>query len=141
LRFYPYHLWAAPPGRMLSETVASHLQRARVVGFGSRDAAADYELLGQVTALEEKDVTEEDWRAHLAMRFQLVETRTGRVVWEHAFDEEKKVAERKPRAVVAAMDAILDEQLEGLTAALDGYLASVEQARGVPVGDAREDAP
>lgn len=140
LRFYPYHLWVAAPGRMLSETVASHLRRAGVVGLASRDVAADYELLGQVIALEENDVAEDDWRAHLAMSFQLVEARTGRVVWEHAFDEQKRIAKQKPRAVVAAMNAILDGQLEGLTTALDGYLTSVEAKRGQPVGAAGDGA-
>jgi ABC-type uncharacterized transport system auxiliary subunit len=119
LRYYPFDLWASKPGRMLAEAVAMHLRKTELfsdVSFGPVVGAADYELRGEVLSIEERDVDERSWRAHLAMRFELVQVATQEVVLRHEFDSERPVGERKVRAIAAALDAILAAELDRLSA-------------------------
>lgn len=132
LRFYPFDLWASKPGRMMAEAVTEHLRTAGLfadVSMRTTVGNADYELRGEVVTVEELDVGERDWRAHLAMRFELVSLATNEVVMRHAFDSERPVAERKVSAVAEALDAILGAELGTLTTQLDEQLARTAQGR------------
>lgn len=127
LRFDAYRLWVAKPGRLLGEAVAEHLRTGAmfraVVGQGS-GRAADYELRGEVLAIEEVDQDAEHWRARLALRFELVRVHDDAVVWRHAFADERAVPELKTASVVATLDALLGDALVGLDAGLQGWFAT-----------------
>lgn len=126
LRFYPFDLWAGKPGRMMAEAVTSHLDRAGLfadVSMRSTVGLADYELRGEIITIEELDVSERDWRAHLAMRFELLDVATGEVVMRHAFDTLRPVSTRKVSEIAKALDEILGAELATLTIAIDEQLA------------------
>jgi len=130
LRFYPFDLWASKPGRMMAEAATGHLRAAGLfanVSMRSTAGLADYELRGEVVTVEELDVGERDWRAHLAMRFELVSLATGEVVLRHAFDSERPVAVRTVSAVAQALDEILGAELTNLTTLLAEQLARTAQ--------------
>ncbi len=118
LRFYPFDLWASKPGRMMAEAVTQHLRKAGLftaVAMQTVTGGADYELRGEVITLEELDLGERDWRAHLAMRFELVRLDDGAVVMRYAFDEQRPVPERKVAAVADKLDEILGDELIKVT--------------------------
>ncbi|MFO0746635.1 MAG: ABC-type transport auxiliary lipoprotein family protein [Myxococcota bacterium] len=137
LRFDAYRLWVTKPARMLREAVARHLADARlfraVVGRSGGESP-DYELAGEVITLDELDVAPREWQARLAMRFELVRASDGAVVWQHAFAAERPVTSGKPADVVAALDAILADELATLSDGLTGYLAGLP-ATGQPAAD------
>jgi ABC-type uncharacterized transport system auxiliary subunit len=119
LRYYPFHLWASKPGRMLPEAVTAHLREAGLfadVRYGPVVGASDYELRGEVISIEERDADELSWQAHLAMRFELVTAATQEVVLRYAFDRERPIREREVGAVAEALDGILGEELDILSA-------------------------
>ena len=118
LRFYPFDLWASKPGRMMAEAVTQHLRKAGLftaVAMQTVTGGADYELRGEVITLEELDLGERDWRAHLAMRFELVRLDDGAVVMRYAVDEQRPVPERKVAAVADKLDEILGDELIKVT--------------------------
>lgn len=131
LRFDAYRLWAARPGRMLSDAVADHLRATgRFAAVSTHPPlAADFELRGLVERLEEVDHDKTHWTARLAMRFELVALPGDQVVWRHAFDTERALAAPRPGDVVTTLDAILADELARLSAGLDQYLATRTQAR------------
>lgn len=138
LRFDAYRLWAAKPGRMLRDAVAEHLRasgRFAAVSTHLGAAPADFELRGEILAIEEVDVDKTHWLARLAMRFELVETLAdrptadaktpdGEVLWRHAFATERPVSAQNPAEVVATLDAILADELGRLGEALSQYVAA-----------------
>ena len=118
LRFYPFDLWASKPGRMMAEAVTAHVRQAGLfatVTMQTMAGDADYELRGEVLTLEELDLGERDWHAHLAMRFELVRLSDEEVVMRHAFDETRPVPERKVAAVADKLDEILGQELVKVT--------------------------
>lgn len=126
LRFYPFDLWAGKPGRMMAEAVTEHLRSAgifRDVTMSTVAGEADFELRGEVVTIEELDVAEKDWRAHLEMRFELVSVATSEVVMRHKFDTNRPVLEHKISAVARVLDEILGAELANLTTAIDAHLA------------------
>jgi len=132
LRFYPYRLWVARPGRMLSEVVANHLDALglfEAVTPRPTERPAEYELRGEVLAIDELDPIDvpegvkKTWQARLSLKLAVSSTMSGAVVWQHAFETVRDVARHDPRAVVEALAAILDDELGRIAADLDRTFA------------------
>lgn len=132
-QYYWFKLWAAKPQKIVSELIASHLMHTGMVDEVTTkilDRLPDYELSGEVVAIEELDA-EEVWFAHLAMRLSLVRFEDGQIVWQGSFDDRKRVYERQPVFVVKAMSVLLEQQLRAATEQIGAKLAEEAARRGV----------
>lgn len=147
-QYYWFKLWAAKPQKIVSELLADHLMHSGMVAEVTTkilDRLPDYELAGEILAIEELDA-EETWFAHLSMRLQLTRFEDGQVIWQRSFDQRKRVYERQPVFVVKAMSALLEEELRVVTAEIGAKLADEAARRGVapvarPVLDPTVTAP
>lgn len=128
-----FRLWAAKPRKMMREVVAGHLKHANlfenvVINIGDR--IPEYELRGEILAIEELDASADVWFAHLAMRFTLVRFEDGKRIWEYDFDERRQVYNRMPVHVVRTLSEILEDEMVTVTQKLDTYFAN---ATGAPL--------
>ncbi len=129
-RYYPFKLWAAKPQHMFRELVERHLAVHKLCLEVSREYGEelpDYELSGEITAIEEYD-SGDVWFGHMSMRFELVRFRDKLPVWFYHFDRKLKVYEKQPVYVVRALSKIAEEEMVRVTAELDAVLS---RERGV----------
>ncbi len=128
LRYYNYRLWVSKPRKLLAELTSSYLRTSNVVSDVVQqigEKLPDYTLESDVVAIEELDSTQDQWFAHLAMRFSLVRYEDKTVVWQYGFDEKKRVYQRDPTYVVKALSDIFREQMQVAISQLDSYFESV----------------
>ncbi len=140
VRFYEYRLWIAKPGHMLGEVVASHIDALglfEAVTMRSTERPAQYELRGEVMAIDELDELElvgvgesegkptKLWKARLGLKLEVSAMDTQAVVWRHDFQVERTVAKNDPREVVATMVTILEDELKRAMVDLDRTFAQL----------------
>ena len=134
MQFYAYHLWSVDPDRMLGDLLLKHLRAARLFTNITRSAESytpDFHLTCDIQAIEEYDAPE-TWYARLAVEYQLIEEKSGDVVWKKLFDLRKSVSQQEPVYVVRELSALAEtihERLvEELEVALDEakYRASTQ---------------
>lgn len=114
LQRYYYHRWAAPPGLMLTDTLRSayaQTGRFRTVSTGSA-ARSDMILSGQVAALEEVDVTEEEWQGRIVLELRLRDSTTGELLWSDTVEERETLEERSPAGLAEALSVALGRIVE-----------------------------
>jgi len=121
MQFYGYHLWAVDPDRMIGDLLLKHLRSARLFENVIRTVESyspDYSLTCDIQGIEEYD-SKEYWYAHLAVEYQLVEEKTGQVVWKKLFDLRKTVQNQEPVYVVRELSSLLETMHERLVQELD----------------------
>lgn len=139
MQFYAYHLWAVDPDRMIGDLMLKHLRTARLFDNASRSVEAtppDFILTTDVQAIEEYDGPQ-TWYAHLAIEYQLLEEKTGAVVWKQTYDLRKAVAQQEPVFVVRELTALLETIHDRLTADLEVALETAAQKRRTAPASAR----
>jgi ABC-type uncharacterized transport system auxiliary subunit len=120
-RYYHFRFWVAKPQSMVAELVLQHLKHLnlfREISLTYTAGIPDYELAGQIDALEEYD-SGDTWYAHLAMSFRLVRFSDRQVVFTWQFDEKKEVFTKEPVYVVRGLSELLDQQMQAMMPALD----------------------
>ena len=93
-QYYWYRLWATKPRKMLPELISGHLRYTNIfktVSTTIEDRLPDYILDIEINAIEELDVSETEWYAHLALRFTLQRTEDSANVWTYSFDVRRPV--------------------------------------------------
>lgn len=129
---YPYHRWTAPPRRLIAEACGTYLEGTglfrRVTHSG---ITADWRLRGFVRHFGQV-VRDGRWWGHVALGFELVATKTRRVVWSGEFERSLPAKRRHPEAVVEALSRALGEILEEASARIrearaQGFVDSDEQ--------------
>ena len=113
LQFFYQNTWADRPSRMLGQVLAKELQdrgnfRSVVQRLG--DSPPDYTFESTVVALEELRGADSSF-AHLTMTFRLVAFASGKILWQHSFDEQRPLGQHQVDLVVRALSMILQEQL------------------------------
>ena len=97
-----------------------------------------YELEAEIEGIEEYD-SGDVWFAHLAITFKLVEFESGKVVWVHSFDVQKKVFNKQPVYVVKSLSEIMEIEMEKMVIGLDVFFAKRDGVDpGIPWLDAEE---
>jgi len=135
-KYYHYRFWVAKPQQMLGELVHRHLLHTnlfRETTLVYQSQVPDYELLGEIEAIEEYD-SGDVWYAHLAMSLRLVRFSDRRIVWAYRFDKKKEVPNKQPVYVVRAMSDILEEEMaaitEGIARTMEGEIVKPAAANG-----------
>jgi len=124
MQFYNYHQWAVKPEYLITDMVYKHLRAANLFKSISRtllDFKPDYSLTGQILAIEEYD-SQEKWFAHLAISFQLEETKSKRQVWYRTYDLRKVVAQHEPVYVIRELSFLLEHIMDKVVVELEALL-------------------
>ena len=125
-QYYWYRLWASKPRKMLGELITGHLrytQLFQTVSTTIEDKLPDYSLDVEIVSIEELDVSNTEWYAHLSLRFNLIRMEDGTTAWTYTFDAKRPVADNRPVYVVKAMSELLDAELTKAFQDLDKKLA------------------
>jgi ABC-type uncharacterized transport system auxiliary subunit len=109
LDYYNFHRWSAPPSVMVTDAMRDAFHES---GYfkGVRSGFAngvDILLKGRLIALEEVDVSEDEWRARIVLDLQAVDTRSGDVIWSRVVKKEQAIDERTPEGVAIASSKAL----------------------------------
>lgn len=130
-QYYWYRLWASKPRKMLNEIILAHLRYANLfqsVSTTIEDRLPDYLLDVYIVSIEELDVSDKEWYAHMSLRFTLTRSSNSQPVWTYSFDAKRPVASNQPVYVVKAMSEMLSTELVKTFEALDQKLSEIEES-------------
>ena len=117
--FYDLDLWASRPEHMLAQVAGEYLNRAAIFKSVETKTSGkpDYELLGNVVAIEEIDEGSSQY-ARLAIQLTFRKTESDEVLWEKSFDEKKSMSDREPRTTAETISKIYGKIIEETLSAL-----------------------
>ncbi len=114
--FYAYHRWASDPGAQVTTAVVDSLRLSHSVSFVEpyeSHRRADYLLSGRLERLEELDYGGEV-AVEAKVSAELINVRTGAVVWAGDSSKTVKVARKDMNCVVTAMSHALSDSVNQL---------------------------
>ncbi len=124
--FYEYHRWAIEPGATVTTAVVESLRSNRLfssVALYAGSHSADYLFSGTLDKLQEVDYGG-GVRVEAKLSAQLMNLRTGAIVWTGHASETSKVEGHDVNAVVAgmsrALQASIDQLLTGMERQVSG---------------------
>ncbi|MCU0609035.1 MAG: ABC-type transport auxiliary lipoprotein family protein [Chitinispirillaceae bacterium] len=133
LQYYYYRVWAVKPTRMIADLVYKHLSSSGIVTSVIRrldeGPHPDYELSGNVEALEEYD-SQELWFAHVAIRITLNRASDGTTIYSRRFDLRKRVYMHTPENVIKELSSLMEYIMTQTVLDLDLVFA---KEYGIPV--------
>jgi ABC-type uncharacterized transport system auxiliary subunit len=113
VEFYQYHRWAIDPGVTVSRAVVDSLRASgrfmEVHAYDSHNRS-DYLLIGHVERLDELDYGSE-LRVGAALSAELIDLRTGRMVWSGSASHTLKVDHRDVYSVVEGLSNAVEADL------------------------------
>jgi ABC-type uncharacterized transport system auxiliary subunit len=118
--FYEYHRWAASPRAAITQFMADALRAQSVfrsVAVHERGLQATYVLTGNIEQLEESDQGR-DVRAVCTISAQLIDARSGAVVWSDTASETVAVQKRDVAGVVSSLSAAAQTVVDRLVASV-----------------------
>ena len=121
---YAYHRWEEPPVDMLRVSLIRQLRDSgqySSVNTLMSDSTGRYVVRGRLYDFEEVDGT--NIAALVSMEFDLLDRKTGGVLWSHFYSQSEPVEGKKIPDVVAALNRNLDRGLKQITAGLGDYFA------------------
>jgi len=128
LRYYNYRFWAVKPTRMVTDLVFKHLNSVELVSGVVRrfdeGRKPDYEISGNIEALEEYDSGEDLLFAHVSMRVNMTRLSDGANIYSRHFDIRKKVFRREADLVIREMSQIVEYVLTQAIDDIDIKLAA-----------------
>jgi ABC-type uncharacterized transport system auxiliary subunit len=130
-QYYNYMLWAVKPQKMLSDLFlkqVAHAGRFAAVAAEFGDLRPEYELTGEVEAIEELD-SGDQWFAHLAITLRLSRYGDEKPVWNHHIDARKEVFNKLPVYVVKALSELMEGETDKAIQALEAFLRETPKGR------------
>jgi len=122
---YQLSQWAEPPVNLVRRRLIRMLRSSgdyqSVVELGS-NSAGQYLLRGRLYDFEEVDTG--GISALVSLEFDLIDRKTGKVVWSHFYSQTDPVPTKDISAVVTALDSNLTRGLNEVTAGLDQYFST-----------------
>ena len=122
---YQFSQWAEPPVNLVRRRLIRMLRSSgdyqSVVELGS-NSAGQYLLRGRLYDFEEVDTG--GISALVSLEFDLIDRKTGKVVWSHFYSQTDPVPTKDISAVVTALDSNLTRGLNEVTAGLDQYFST-----------------
>lgn len=122
---YEYHRWMDVPTEMLETMLVQTLRqqgRFRSVGRMGSGARGDYILRGHLYSLEEVDSP--SITARFSIELELLQPKTGMVVWNQSYNQDEHVNRKNVTAVVEALRREVLTGFNQLTTSLSAYFAS-----------------
>jgi ABC-type uncharacterized transport system auxiliary subunit len=127
LNFYPYDRWAVDVRRAITGAVLQNMQSGgffqSVHPFDGRDFS-DYLLTGTLDDLEEVDQGH-DVFVQVRLSAQLIDQRTGEVIWRDTSAETSKVTHHAVQNVVAELSQDAKSAVDHLVSSMQSRVQSV----------------
>lgn len=105
--FYDLDLWASRPEHMMTQVASEYLSKSSLFKTVETKPSSkpDYELLGNIIALEEVDEGSSQY-AHLAIQLTFRKTESDNALWEKTFDEKMSMGDREPRTTAETISKL-----------------------------------
>jgi ABC-type uncharacterized transport system auxiliary subunit len=119
--FYEYHRWAIDPGAAVTTAVIESLRAQGVFSSAAPYAgshSADYLVSGRLEKLEEVDYAG-GVTVQAKLSAELMNLRTGSIVWSGNAAESSRVEGRDVSAVVAAMSHAMQKSINSLLSGME----------------------
>lgn len=133
--FYNYHRWAEEPATTVTAAVIDLLRSSHLfTGVKPYDSRGqeDYMMSGRLEQLEEVD-SEAGVRVATKLSAELVDLRTGAVVWSGDGHESSTVETRNVNSVVAEMGKVVHDSIVQMIASVDRQLQADSALRNESV--------
>ena len=128
--FYDYHRWATEPPKTVTEAVVNHLRASgsftQVKTYDGR-SDVDYVLTGKLERLDEVDYGG-GVKVEVALSAELVDSHSGKTVWQDSASETAMVDKREISGVVSTMSQVTDRAISKL---LESLVASTSTKSGL----------
>lgn len=119
--FYDLDLWASRPDQMLNKTAVKYIDQSGLFAKGSKTAKPDYEILGNIDAIEEVDEGSSRY-AHLDMTLTFRKTE-GAPLFEKEDNERLTMDGSEPQHVAQSISKLYGQFMED-------FLKNVSQNMG-----------
>jgi len=122
---YEYHRWTERPAMMVEDLLLRSLRASgkyREVQEASTAAAGDYLIRGKLYELEEID--NPGIRTRVSLRLELLDRKTGLVVWNHHYERDESVEGKAIHDVVLSLERNLQQVITEAASGIDAYLSS-----------------
>jgi len=123
--FYEYHRWAAEPAAMVTSGMIDSLRSSHLFSFVKQydgQGRQDYLISGRIEQLEEID-SAEGVRVAARLSAELLDLRTGAMVWAGEVGETSKVETRNVDSVVVEMSHAVQKSIDKLVASLNQQIS------------------
>jgi ABC-type uncharacterized transport system auxiliary subunit len=127
LDFYDYHRWAVEPRSAVTSAVVQNMQTGGVfqsVHLFDGRGTSDYLVTGTLDHLEEVDQGR-DVFVEVRVSAQLMDLKTGDVLWRDASSETTKLEHRDFPGIVAGMSQAADGAVEHLVSSMQTRVVSI----------------
>jgi cholesterol transport system auxiliary component len=121
---YEYQRWTERPAAMVQDLLLRTLQASgkyRQVQEASTAAAGDYLVRGKLYELEEID--NPGIRTRVSLRLELLDRKTGMVVWNHHYDRDERVEGKTIQEVVLSLERNLQQVVADAAAGIGAFLS------------------
>jgi ABC-type uncharacterized transport system auxiliary subunit len=121
---YAYHHWEEPPVDMVQLSLIRQLRDSgqySSVNTLMSDSTGKYVVRGRLYDFEEVDGA--NIAALVSMEFELLDRKTGEMLWSHFYSQTEPVEGKKIPDVVAGLNRNLDRGLKQVTAGLGEYFS------------------
>ena len=118
--FYAYHRWAIDPRTMVTNAIAERVRAQGIftdVRIYDGHSDPDYILSGRLEKLEEVDSSKRV-TVEVAISAQMIDVRSGTVVWSNSASNAGGVEQHNVSAVVAQMSNTMDRTIQSLLSSL-----------------------
>jgi len=122
---YEYHRWTERPAAMVQDLLLRTLRASgkyREVQEASTAAAGDYLVRGKLYELEEID--NPGIRTKVSLRLELLDRKTGMVVWNHHYDRDDPVEGKTIQEVVLSLERNLQHVIADAASGIDAFLSN-----------------
>ena len=127
--FYEYHRWATDPAAMVTSAVIDSLRSSQLFSYVKPydgQGQQDYLMRGRLEQLEEID-SAGSVRVAVKLSADMVDLRSGAMVWAGEGDETLEVETRNVNSVVVEMSHALQRSIDRLVASLNQRLPANSQ--------------
>jgi cholesterol transport system auxiliary component len=122
---YEYHRWTERPAAMVQDLLLRTLRASgkyREVQEASTAAAGDYVVRGKLYELEEID--NPGIRTRVSLRLELLDRKTGMVVWNRHYDRDDPVEGKTIHEVVLSLERNLQHVIADAASGIDAFLSN-----------------
>ena len=122
---YEYHRWTDRPAVMVQDLLLRTLRASgkyRQVQEASTAAAGDYLVLGKLYELEEID--NPGIRTRVSLRLELLDRKTGVVVWNRHYDRDEPVEGKTIHEVVLSLERNLQQVITEASTGINAFLSN-----------------
>jgi ABC-type uncharacterized transport system auxiliary subunit len=122
---YEYHRWTERPTLMVQDLLQQTLRASgkyRQVQEASSSATGDYLIRGRLSEFAEID--NPGIQSRISLRLELLDRKTGAVLWEHDYHRDQPVDGKTMKEVVLSLETNLTHVVADAASAIEAFLSS-----------------